>query len=206
MSPCMAATYGSPPNRYGFHWGIPCPARSDWAAKSRKAKPAMYWSLCGLTRNCPDRTGYASASVASTYASAAQPIAKRGAGSRGAAGLLSGRGIRGIGSRRAPMRGGTGPEEESGDDFEQREPDPRCERDERSLRPRREARICQNGHHGPFARAEAGWREESKITDEIRDGVSCQILRVAASRAAEQAGHEQAECRAVDHPRGDVAG
>ena len=57
--------YGSPPNMKGFQWGMPCPARSDCAAKSRKAKPAMYWSLRGLTRNWPLSAGYASVSVAS---------------------------------------------------------------------------------------------------------------------------------------------
>src|SRR4051812_36159233 len=112
MSPCMAATNGKPPKMYGFQWGIPCPARSDCAAKSRKAYPAMYWSLYELTRNCPLSAGNASASVATAYVSAAHAIAKRGAGREGAAGLLSGRGIRVIEGLRAQAHGVMHPEQE----------------------------------------------------------------------------------------------
>src|SRR5687768_17302789 len=78
MSPCMAATYGMPPNRYGFQSGKPFPSRSAAAANSRKANPAMYWSLCGLTRNCPVSAGHASDSAATAYVATASAYARCG--------------------------------------------------------------------------------------------------------------------------------
>src|SRR5690242_3322379 len=55
------------------------------AANSRNAYPAMYWSLCGFTRNPPAKAGYPSARTATAYTSDAHPSAKRGAQALGAA-------------------------------------------------------------------------------------------------------------------------
>ena len=124
MSPCIAAMYGMPPNMYGFHCGnaLPGAQRLRGEVAERQSR-AMYWSLCGLTRNWPLSAGYASASVASAYVSAARPIAKRGAGVLGAADFGSGRDIRRVGSQRTAARPVVRPEEKAWRDFEQRQPD-----------------------------------------------------------------------------------
>src|SRR5688500_17765567 len=67
-----------PPKRYGFQSGKPFPSRSAAAANSRKANPAMYWALWGLTRNCPVRAGHPSDRAASAYVATANAYARRG--------------------------------------------------------------------------------------------------------------------------------
>jgi hypothetical protein len=51
----------------------------------------MYWSLFGLTRNCPASAGNASSRVAKAYTSVGHAPAKRGADSLLAAGAVVGR-------------------------------------------------------------------------------------------------------------------
>ena len=54
---CIAATYGIPPNRYGFHCANPPVDLSIAAPNSRNAYPATNWSLFGPARNFPASAG-----------------------------------------------------------------------------------------------------------------------------------------------------
>src|SRR3954469_12604628 len=74
----MAATYGTPPCRNGFHSGIPFPARSHCSAKTRNPYPLVYWSLRELKRIWPVSPGQDSVRVASAKTSDAHSLGRAG--------------------------------------------------------------------------------------------------------------------------------
>src|SRR4051794_12331598 len=129
MSPCMAAMNGSPPNRYGFHWGIRPWARKYSAPKCRKVYPAMYWS--SPSRNFPPSIGQQTVSIASTKTANARSAGREGSK------LSPGRGVESERNTRTP------PGEEK-------------ERGRRAELGEREQHAGREGEHGRRRQAKRG--------------------------------------------------
>ena len=72
MSPCMAAMYGNPPNRYGFHCGIAPSFRNDSAPNNRNEYPAMNMSERPPPNSiCPVRSGQSNSIAAPRHSAKA---------------------------------------------------------------------------------------------------------------------------------------
>src|SRR3954464_13164423 len=122
----------------------------------------MYWSLNGLTRNCPLSAGYARVRVATAKTSPAQPSAKRGAG--GAAETCLGRSIvdgPGGSSAQTVAR----QEEKAGHDFQDREPESGQRGEQHGVANAREAQLRHERDDHGLADADSARGENGEITE-----------------------------------------